>query len=296
MRSRTTLTAAMLALIGGPISHSAAADPAPSKAATRPPTAAEPPKPQTEPQKPQRTIYQVQHGDAAAIASVVSKLFKNEVDVIAAPTGNAILVGGRQAAVDEALQMIEILDRAPRSVEVEITLAELPRKDGAELTPAELAKAADLAKAGGGQRITLVAVEGQPVTSTTGGNKPVVSGMAGGGFNPADGGRGGGGPVRRTIAYQSVGTTIQMTARIGEKDSVLLDLTLQDSKVRPPDAADDTGATSIDNVSLATRLNIPAGKAVVARTVRTEGKAGATVAVVVVTAKVVGAEVASRTK
>jgi hypothetical protein len=296
MRLRMTLTAAVLALTGGPVAHSAAADPAPPKATTRPPTAAEAPKPQAEPQTPRRAIYAVQHGDAAAMANVVGKLFKGEVDVLAAPTGNAILVGGRPAAVDEALKMIESLDRAPRSVEVEITLAELPKKDGAELTPAELAKAADLAKAGGGQRITLVAVEGQPVTSTTGGNKPVVSGMAGGGFNPADGGRGGGGPVRRMISYQSVGTTVQMTARIGEKDAILLDLTVQDSKVRPPDAADDTGATSIDNVSLATRLNIPAGKTVVARTVRTDGKAGATVAVVVVTAKVVGTEVASRTK
>ena len=226
----------------------------------------------------------------------MGKLFKDEVDILAAPTGNAVLVGGRQGSVDEALKMIEFLDRAPRSVEVEITIAELPKKDGTELTPAELAKAADLVKAAGGQRITLIGVEGQPVTSTTGGNKPVVTGMAGGGFNPGDGGRGGGGPMRRTISYQSVGTTVQMIARIGEKDSILLDLTVQDAKVRPPEAADDTGATSLDSVSLATKLNIPAGKTVVARTVRTDGKAGATVAVVVVTARVVGAGAASRTK
>ena len=101
----------MLALFAGPIPTAQRQTP-PSKAATRTADPAEPPKPQTEPQKPQRTIYQVQHGDAAAIARVVGKLFKNEVDVIAAPTGNAILVGGRPAAVEEALQMIAMLDRA----------------------------------------------------------------------------------------------------------------------------------------------------------------------------------------
>ena len=95
--------------------------------------------------------------------------------------------------------------------------------------------------------------------------------------------------MRKTISYQSVGTTIQLTARIGTNDAISLDLNVQDSKVRPPDAGDETGAAAIDTVSLTTKLNIPAGKSVVARTVRTDGKAGSTVAVVVVTARLVEA-------
>ena len=171
MRTLSTYAVVMLALLGGVL-------------ALKPSTAQspKPASPDQAPSKPQRTLYLVQNGDAAALAEVVGKLFKGEADVLAAPagSGNAILISGPPASVAELVKLIEQLDRSPRSVEVEITLADLPKKDGAELTPAELAKAADLAKAGGGPRITLTAVEGQPVTSTSGGNRPVVSGTVGG--------------------------------------------------------------------------------------------------------------------
>jgi type II secretory pathway component GspD/PulD (secretin) len=284
MPARLTCSAVTLAYLVSLASLSSAQDPEPVKATPRP-LAAEAP-------ALQRAVYQVRHGDAAAIAASMARLFRNEAEVLAAPTGNTVLVSGKPASVEEALKLMDVLDQAPRSVEVDITLAEVPRKEGADPTPAELTAAA-LAK--GGQKITLVAVEGQPVTSSTGGNKPVVSGTTGGGGG--FGGPGGGGPpARRMITYQNVGTTVQMTARVGEKDSVLLDLSIQDSKVRPPDAADDTGATSVDSVSLATRLSVPAGKTVVARAVRADGKAGATVAVVVVSARVVGTRAPSPAK
>ena len=261
-----------------------------------------PASPDAVPPRPQRTLYRVQNGDAAALAEVVGRLFKGEADVLAAPpgSGNAILISGPPATVAEAAKLIDELDGPPRSVEVEVTLAELPRKDGADLTPDELAKVADLTKAGGGQRIRLTAVEGQPVTSTTGGSRPVVTGTAVGGFGPPDGGRGGlGGPgVRRAISYQSVGTMVQLTARVGSNGAVVLDLGVQDSKVRPPDAADEAGAgaAAVDSLSLTTKLTVPAGKPVVARLVRTDGRVGATVAVVVVTAKVVEASSPPRRK
>jgi hypothetical protein len=246
--------------------------------------------PDPTPPKAQRTHYVVRNADPVVLTEVVGRHFKGDADVIAAPagSGNAVLVSGSPAIVPEVVKLLEQLDRKPRSVEVEITIADLPApKDGKELTPADLGTVDRIVKEGKGQRIKLTAVEGQPVSSTTGGNKPIAttSNLVGGGRFGKDGV---GAPfAQRSITYHAVGTTVKMIARIGSDDAVSLDLNVQDSRVRPPDAGDETGAPSMDNSTLTTRLNVAAGKSVVAQTVRTEGKAGTTVAVVVVTARVV---------
>ena len=219
---------------------------------------------------------------------MLERHFKGEADVVAAPagSGNAILISGAAGTVPEVVKLLEQLDRKPRAIEVEITIAEVPvKKDGPEPSPADLLKDA-VGKAG--QRIKLTAVEGQPVTSTTGGSKPYVSGTTmvggGGGF-----GKGGGAPpvAQKSFSYQNVGTTVKMTARVVADDSVVVDLNVQDSKVRLPDAGDEALAAAMENNTLTTKLSVPAGKAVIAQTIRTEGKGGTTVTVVIVTARVV---------
>lgn len=247
--------------------------------------------------KVERASYAVRNADPAILAEVVGLHFRGEATLVAPPTGSGstVLVSGSPAALAEVLKLLEQLDRKPRTVEVEIVIADLPAaKDGKE--PAFDAAAAEaLVKDGKGQRIKLTSVEGQQVSTQTGGNKPYVSGttvFGGGGRGGAGGGGGfpaggGGGVATKSINYQAVGTTVKMTPRIGSENSVSLELSLQESKVRPPDAGDDSGAVSMENNSLTTRVSVPAGKVVVAQSVRTEGKAGATVSVVVVTARVV---------
>ena len=237
--------------------------------------------PDPAPAKAQRAHYTVRHADPLILAEAVGAHFKGDATVIAAPagSGHALLVSGSAAAVPEVVKLLEQLDKKPRTVEVEIAIAELPAaKDGKEWTPADLVTAL---KDGKGQRIKLTAVEGQQVTTQTGGNKPFVSGMAAGpGF-----GKGGAG--QRSISYQPVGTTVKMTPRVGADNAVALELNVQESKVRPPDAGDEAGAPTMENNVLTTKLNVPAGRSVVAQSVRTEAKAGPTVSVVVVTARVV---------
>jgi type II secretory pathway component GspD/PulD (secretin) len=240
--------------------------------------------PAPEPVKPQRALYTVRHADPLLLAEVAGAHFKGEATVIAAPagSGHAVLVSGSTTAVPEVVKLLEQLDKKPRTVEVEITIAELPAKDGKEPTPADLAAAA--LKDGKGQRIKLTAVEGQQVTTQTGGNKPYVSGamVAGPG-----GGFGKGGAAQRSISYQPVGTTVKMTPRIGADNAVALELNVSDNKLRQPDAGDEVGAPSMENHTLTTKLNIPAGRSVVAQSVRTETKAGIVISLVVATARVV---------
>jgi len=247
------------------------------------------------PIKLDRTSYAVHNADPVILAEVVGVHFRGEATLIAAPagSGNAILVSGSPAIVPEVVRLLEQLDRRARSVEVEITIAEMPApKDGKDLTPADLAAVEALVKEGKGQRIKLTSVEGQQVSTQIGGNKPFVSssnvgGGRGGAFgNPNQFGGGGGGPVmQRSITYHQVGTTVKMTPRIGSENAIALELNLQDSKTRA--AEEESSAPSFDSSTLTTKLSIPAGKSVVAQTARTERKAGPTVSVVIVSARVV---------
>ena len=233
------------------------------------------------PSKTQRAHYVVKNGDAALMAEMVGLHFKGDANLIA---GNGtILISGAPAVVPDVVKLLEQLDRKPRTIEVEITIAEVPaNKDGTEPNPADILKDALGKTVGQGQRIKLVAVEGQPVTSVTGGNKPYVSGTTRpGGFGKGDG------VVQKSITYQQVGTTVKLTAHVGSDDGVALDLDLKDSRMKPPEAGDESGAATFENATLSTKLSVPAGKAVVAQTVRVEGKMGATLSVVIVTARVV---------
>jgi hypothetical protein len=269
---------ATLALIGGLLAIHPGTAQEPKAAAKAPPA------------KPQRALYAVRNADPAAVAEALTALFGREAVVAAAPgAARAVLVSGSAEAVAEAGKLVEQLDRKPRAVEVEVTIVEAAvAKDGKE--PA----AAELLKDGKGQRIKLTAVEGQPVTSMTGGNRPFATQTrerpAGGGANPGGGGgfggRGEAAPPRavRSIDYSAIGTTVKLTARVEAGDAVAVDLSVQETKAKPDE---ESGATAFDNGTLTAKVRVPAGKPVVAQTVRTDGKAGTTVAMVIVTARVV---------
>ena len=259
--------------------------------------------------KPYRALYVVKNGDAAALADVLGKHFKGQAEVLAAPagSGNVLLISAASSvASEEVVKLLGELDSKPKMIEVEVTIAEVPAKKAdakdkdkevvvadVDLTgPDVLTKLEAMGKAGQlgpVQRIKLTSVEGQPVASTTGGNKPYTSssGIAGGGPGGGFAGPGGGRPAMRSVSYQAVGTTVRMTARVGAGDAVAVDLNLADSQVKPPEAGDENGAPSFDNNTLVTKLNVPPGRAVVAQAIRADGKAGRTVTLVVVSARVV---------
>lgn len=245
--------------------------------------------------KKQRILLTLKHGDAANLAGIVSKHFKGEADVSATPggAGNAVLISGSPGAVEEVVKLLGELDRAPKTVEVEVILAEIPAKKGdakegvdVDLSgPSALSKLESMTKAGQVgmiQRIKLTALEGQPIASTIGGNKPITN------TTPVGPARfGGGGAVQRSVSYQAVGTTVRMTTRVGAGDAVTVDLDLKDSQVKPPEAGDEAGAPTFENSTLSTKLKVPNGKSVVAQGVRAEAKSGRTATLVIVTARVV---------
>jgi hypothetical protein len=272
----------------------------------------------------------LKHAEASALASVLNQHFGGLSEVVAAPvgSGNILLISGTTESIGEVTKLLDQLDRKARTVEVEVIIAETATKKGADAKEVEVSGLEPLARLevmnkagqlGTIQRIKLTAVEGQPITSTTAGSKPYVSGAVmaaagGGGFGgdgpgaapggrrPGEGGAGGaaglGGPGRmmqRSIAYHESGTTIKFTARIGAGDLITLDLSVQDSKIRPGEAGEEISAASFDHNTLNTKLSIPSGKAVSAQSFRADGKSSGTVSLVIVAARVMEPE-ASKNK
>src|SRR5262249_12707447 len=92
-----------------------------------PPTAAAQDK-AAEPAKAQRAVYPVAHGDAKTLAEALSKHFKGELEVSALTTdaGSVLLVSG--PAAGEAVKLLGLLDRAPKTVAVEVVVAEVTVK------------------------------------------------------------------------------------------------------------------------------------------------------------------------
>lgn len=227
----------------------------------------------------ERAVYPVRVADPAALAEVIGKHFAGEVEASAVPAG--LVLSGPPAAVAQAAKLLAQIDRRPRGVELEVTLVDAVGA-GADLPPGPVdrGRADELVKAGGSvQRVRLAAADGQPVSTQSGGDKPYTT----------DVGRAGPkGPVQRAINYRPTGTTIKAVPRVGADGAVTIDLSIQDSSVRPPPAADEAGAPAFETTSLSTVLTVLPGQAVVAQATRREAKDGRAVTLVIVAAKVVG--------
>jgi hypothetical protein len=241
-------------------------------------TKSEPPRPV----RPERAskLYPLRHADPDATAKLIERHFGPSGAASAA--GQGVLVTSTSQA-DEVAKLIEQLDRAPRQVAVVVTLAEVASKDQpVDLTgPADqvLAKLDELARAGQAsvKRVTLTGAEGQPVTTTAGGNRPMVVGRAGPAGVKGNFGQPGG--FSQSINYMPVATTVKTTARVRADDAVTVDLSVKDSSVKSP--PDEDGPSATETLDLTTRVTVPPGKAVLAQAVQAKDKAARTTVVVV---------------
>jgi type II secretory pathway component GspD/PulD (secretin) len=247
-----------------------------------------------EPAKVQRTVYLFRSPFATEAAQAIGKQFVGQIgmEVFNAGTGPAVLITASEATTVEVLKLLGQFDRAPRSLEIELTIAEAgPGKPepGKEVDVSDFtgpsrevtAKIDAVARAGSVQRIRLTTLENQTATVQYGGSRPLpqTTGSAGGR----------GGPVQRSIAYVDVGTKATITAVTKPDDTVTVHIELSDSRLKTPEPGErgDDLPAGIDTAKLTTTVNVKSGHAAVAQAVRTDGKAGPSLALVVVAAKVI---------
>ncbi|HLJ97579.1 MAG TPA: hypothetical protein VKU02_30745 [Gemmataceae bacterium] len=84
-------------------------------------------------------MYGVKHGSAPDLASALSALFKGDVEVQAiVSSDNCPLLSGKPDAIDEATAVLSRLDRRPRSLIIEVVIAEAAKKGEVEAESGEL--------------------------------------------------------------------------------------------------------------------------------------------------------------
>jgi hypothetical protein len=256
-------------------------------------------------QQVKRVVYEVRHSLARDLAELFAKLYKSEprVQVLAAPTGNALVIGAPSDTLDEVLGLLKRLDRRPRSVAIEVVLAEVPQR-GEKGKPAPPAKEMDereftgnaddaLAKLrnlqakgliGGLKCFRLTAAENQPGALMLGENRPMTTGVAGGV----------GGRISRSITYRNVGTSVRATPRLGEGNKIVLDLHIDEARLHTPedgvplgvgDNGEPVPATEVSMTTWEGQVTILSGDSAVAAGVRAQSRLGQRQTLILITAR-----------
>jgi type II secretory pathway component GspD/PulD (secretin) len=265
---------------------------------------------QTEPAaKAKRTVYVVRHGAAKELATLLERHFKGDADVQVLPDApsNCLLISAPPADFDEVVKLLDQLDRRPHAVAVEVLIAEAPSRKAEGDKSADqglderdftgpvgqvLEKVEALHRKGQIQslkRIQLTALENRPAQVLVGDNKPFVMSST----TTATG------HVARMITYHQLGSEVRLTPRLTSEGQVQLDLTVQEAGAAYPDDGPQVGedenskpvrAPEFTTARLETKLDVPAGLAVAANAVQKGGKAGRGQTLVIVTARVEGAD------
>jgi hypothetical protein len=152
---------------------------------------------------------------------------------------------------------------AGQLVSIEVLLADAigPAADGSEITAAKIIELDKQGKLAAASRIKLSIVENVPGLATYGETTPLVSGrqdFAGGQF-------GGGGRGGSSYSMQNLGTTVQATARIEEDGKILVELSVERSRLAPAKPAEGDAAPlprQLLNHSTRTTVRVASGQSV----------------------------------
>jgi hypothetical protein len=234
-----------------------------------------------------RGAYVVKYANAKNVASILTKQFKGAAEIQAGPEGtsNCLLVNAPLAVFDEVMKTVELLDRRPHSVIVEVFVIELPARKGDDkdkprpddkefIGPIEevAARVDSMLKAGdvaGVKRIQFTSLEGQLGSVILNENKPIEV-------------------ANNTFSYRSFGTQVQATPLVNADGSILLELKVNDGRIR--ESATAPGKPEFVSTALTDRISVGSGKAILAQNTKVNGKDGKGEMVVLVGARVIELE------
>jgi type II secretory pathway component GspD/PulD (secretin) len=229
-----------------------------------------------------RGAYVVKYAGTKDLAAILAKHFKGAAEIQAGPEGtsNTLLVNAPPAVFDEVMKVIELLDRKPQSVAVEVFVIELPAKkaddkgagnDEKDLSGPidDMAKTLDALQKKGQvasvKRIQLTTQEGHAASLLINEAKPFSTG--GGSYS-----------------YRNTGTQVRVTPQVAADKTVTLDLSVQDSRMV---ASEDGQPPEFPTMSLTSKVAVASGKAVLAKDAKSTEKSGAGRTLIVVGARLV---------
>jgi type II secretory pathway component GspD/PulD (secretin) len=245
--------------------------------------------------EPNRGAYVVKYAAAKDLAGLLAVHFKGAAEIQAGPEGtsNCLLINAPPAVFKEIIKAVELLDRRPQSVAIDVFVIELVARkaddknrrpdemDFSGTIPNVVDRLATMQKTGqvaGFKRIQLTTLAGQPATLMLGESKPFVAAST----VTATG------LARRSIMYRSLGTQVKVTPRLAADKTVTLDLNVENSRSRASATAtvgqDEKGnpipATEFLQSNLATKVSVASGQAALAKNAEGTSKDGETLIVV----------------
>jgi hypothetical protein len=249
-------------------------------------------------------VYVVKLGSAKDIAAVLARQFQGDAEVDVLPDSNCLLIRANASVFDDVVKTLQVLDRRPRLVTVEVWVADVvspkaekgeepklaPIDDSALTGPsgAVLVRLREMQRKGqlgSLKRLQTTVAENQSASIMEGETKPYVTGST-----VTATGR-----TSRMISYRNTGTNARCTPRVADDETVMLDLKVEDARMHVPEdgvvlGEDDKGkvrATEFITASYTGTVNIGPGRAVLLRDVKMDSKkAGPDRTLVVVTARV----------
>lgn len=234
-----------------------------------------------------RAIHVLEHRAAKDVAKLLTAQFKSEAEVtiLADAPSNCVLLQSPPKLLEQLLENVAQLDRAPRAVLIDVWVAELKSEGGKNAEDRGLTgplievetKLKALQKKGVVVSIGHVQIRGlehQPTTCQSGEERSIVT--------SAVANRAAAGGLVTSLDRRVVGTLVTATARVAAEQVVHIDLTFEDSRPRlatdePPLAIDADGTpvhgTTMIVSRLETHLGIPAGQALLLQNLKTHGVA-----------------------
>jgi type II secretory pathway component GspD/PulD (secretin) len=251
-------------------------------------------------EKSKRLAYVVKYGSARDLAKVLGEHLKGAADVEALPeaSANVLLIRATPAAFPEVVKLLEVLDRRPRLVAVEVWVAEVlpgdkkdealdtkPLNGPADAVRARVEELQRKGRIGELSRLELTTAENQSARAFLGQNKPIVLGMTATAR----------GRISRHVTYRAFGVDARLTPRVGPDNRVSLELRLTGS--RPHVDADSPVLDEDENkapvrmtetvqAAVEGQVSVPSGRAVVVQGVKTTAKGRQLETLVIVTARV----------
>lgn len=173
---------------------------------------------------------------------------------------------------------------AGQLVAIHVLLADAtgPAADGTEITAAKIVELDKQGKLASASRISLSLLENVPASAQFGENAPLVTGRQEGGF-PGGGGRG------SVYSMQNLGTMVQATARVEQDGKILVELSVERSRVAPAKPAEGDAAPEprrIVHQNTRTTVRLASGSSVLVGGQQSVAGADATQTYVVLTATV----------
>jgi type II secretory pathway component GspD/PulD (secretin) len=231
-----------------------------------------------------RIAHVVKYGSAKDLAKSLNAHFKGvaEVEALPEPNGNILLLRVDPAAFDEVVKLLGMLDRPPRTIAVDVWIADVPLgkddKPKEEINEKELTgtpdavhkKLQELQRKGqleSVKRIQMTALENQTTSLMLGEQKGYTVGVTVTGT----------GREARSISYRQLGTQIKATPRIGPDKAVTLELVAEDARMHVPEDAPAIGtgadgkpirATAFLMTKFDGKVNVPSGQTAVVQGVK----------------------------